>query len=182
MEDSLGSSTPAGSPAPSPADASSLVPGLPSSLASAGSSPPACCARLQGGICKPKVYTDGIVQYSSLFTSTSAPQFLEEALSSKAWKDAMDAEYDALIRNKTWHLVPPRKGTNIIDCKWVYKTKLKYAGSLDRYKARLVAKGFRQQYGIDYEDTFSPVVNMANIILILSVVVSRGWSLRQLDV
>jgi histone deacetylase 1/2 len=94
----------------------------------------------------------------------------------------MDAEYNALIDNKTWHLVPPKRGINVIDCKWVYKVKRKSDGSLDRYKARLVAKGFRQRYGIDYEDTFSPVVKPATIRTILSVVVSRGWSLRQLDV
>jgi hypothetical protein len=67
----------------------------------------------------------------------------------------MDVEYDALMKNKTWHLVPPRKGTNVIDCKWVLKVKYKADGSLDKYKGRLVAKGFKQRYGIDYEDTFS---------------------------
>jgi hypothetical protein len=53
---------------------------------------------------------------------------------------------------------------------------------IDRHKARLVAKGFKQRYGIDYKDTFILVVKAANIRLILSIVVSRGWSLRQLDV
>jgi hypothetical protein len=53
---------------------------------------------------------------------------------------------------------------------------------LDRYKACLVAKGFKQRYGVDYEDIFSPVVKASTIRVILSVVVSRGWSLRQLDV
>jgi histone deacetylase 1/2 len=94
----------------------------------------------------------------------------------------MDVEYMALMRNKTWHLVPPEKGRNLIDSKWVYKIKRKSDGSLDRYKARLVAKGFKQRYGIDYEDTFSPVVKPATIRIVLSIAVSRGWSLRQLDV
>ena len=85
-------------------------------------------------------------------------------------------------KNKTWHLVPPHQGSNVIDCKWVYKVKKKADGSIDRYKACLVAKGFKQRYGIDYEDTFSPVVKAATIRLILSIAVSRGWSLRQLDV
>jgi hypothetical protein len=68
----------------------------------------------------------------------------------------MDLEYDALMKNKTWHLVPLMKGRNVVGCKWVYKIKRKQDGSLDRYKARLVAKGFKQRYGIDYEDTFRP--------------------------
>jgi len=137
--------------------------------------------RLQAGVRKPKVYTDGTVRYGC-FTASGEPQTLDEAMHNSDWKSAMDAEYDALIKNKTWHLVPPRKGVNIIDCKWVYKVKHKADGSLDRYKARLVAKGFKQRYGVDYEDTFSPVVKHATIRTILSVAVSRGWCLRQLDV
>src|SRR6185437_2583407 len=74
------------------------------------------------------------------------------------------------------------KGKNLIDCKWVYKVKRKSDGTIDRYKVRLVAKGFKQRYGIDYEDTFSPVVKASTIRIILSLAVSRGWSLRQLDV
>jgi hypothetical protein len=93
----------------------------------------------------------------------------------------MDIEFDALVKNKTWRLVPPMKGRNIVGCKWVYKIKRKQDGSLDRYKARLVAKDFKQRYGIDYDDTFSPVVKMATIRIILSILVSKGWSLRQLD-
>jgi histone deacetylase 1/2 len=94
----------------------------------------------------------------------------------------MDEEFGALIKNKTWHLVPSRQGKNIIDCRWIYKVKHKADGTVDRYKARLVAKGFKQRYGIDYEDTFSPVVKIATVRLVLSISVSRGWSLRQLDV
>lgn len=137
--------------------------------------------RLQSGIRKEKHYTDGTVKYSFL-TSIGEPQNLSEALEDNNWKQAMDAEYDALMKNKTWHLVPPQKGCNIIDCKWVYKIKQKQDGSLDRYKARLVAKGFKQRYGIDYEDTFSPVVKAATIRVVLSIDVSRGWTIRQLDV
>ena len=107
---------------------------------------------------------------------------MDDALGDQKWKKAMDEEYTALMRNKTWHLVPNRKGKNIIDCKWVYRIKKKADGSIDRYKARLVAKGFKQRYGIDYEDTFSHVVKAATIRLVLAIAVSRGWSLRQLDI
>jgi histone deacetylase 1/2 len=94
----------------------------------------------------------------------------------------MQDEYDALLRNHTWHLVPYKKGANLIDCKWVFKIKRKSDGTIDRYKGRLVAKGYKQRYGLDYEDTFSPVVKIATIRLVLSIAVSRAWPMRQLDV
>lgn len=123
-----------------------------------------------------------MVQLNGCFTSSGEPHNLTEAFNNKNWKEVMDAEYLALMKNKTWHLVPSKQGKNVIDCKWVYKIKRKADGSLDRYKARLVAKGFKQRYGIYYEDTFSPVVKDVTIRTVLSIVVSRGWSLRQLDV
>ena len=123
--------------------------------------------RSQSGITKDKVYTDGTIRYDktkrAFFTSTSEPTHLHDALAHKDWKKAMDKEYDALMKNKTWHLVPPKKDNNVIDCKWVYKIKRKADGSVDRYKARLVAKGFKQRFGIDYEDTFSPVIKATTI-------------------
>jgi hypothetical protein len=94
----------------------------------------------------------------------------------------MNDEYQALMDNKTWHLVPPSSTRKIIDCKWVFRIKKNADGTIDRYKARLVAKGFKQRHCIDYEETFSPVVKSATIRLVLTIVVSRGWSLRQLDV
>jgi hypothetical protein len=66
---------------------------------------------------------------------------------------------------------------NIIDCNWIYKIKMKSDGSIHRYKARLVAIGFKQRYEIDYEDTFSLVVKTAIVHIVLSITVSRGWSL-----
>ena len=81
-----------------------------------------------------------------------------------------------------WHLIPPHPGLNVIDCKWVFKIKQKPDGSIDRYKACLVAKGFKQQYGVDYDDTFSPVVKPTTIRLLLSLAVPRGWVIRQIDI
>jgi histone deacetylase 1/2 len=136
--------------------------------------------RLQKGIRQPKQYTNGTICYG-LFTSTGEPSTLSEALEDDRWCKAMQEEYNALMENKTWHLVPSSPKRNVIDCKWVYRVKKNADGSIDRYKACLVAKGFKQRYGIDYEYTFSPVVKAATIRLVLAVAISRGWSLRQLD-
>jgi histone deacetylase 1/2 len=137
--------------------------------------------RLQNKIQKPVKLFDGMIRYANL-CETGEPENTAEAFEHSNWKKAMHEEYSALMRNNTWHLVPAKQGKNIIDCKWVYKIKRRSDGTIDRYKARLVAKGFKQRYGIDYEDTFSPVVKIATIRLVLSIAVSRGWALRQLDV
>ena len=79
-------------------------------------------------------------------------------------------------------MVPLTSGKNVVGCKWVFKIKKNSDGSLARYKAGLVAKGYLQQYGLDYEETFSPVVKSTTVKIILALAVQFGWSLRQLDV
>jgi hypothetical protein len=117
---------------------------------------------LQHGIHKPKVYTDETVHYG-FFAAFGEPQNHHEALSDQRWKNSMDGELGALLKNQTWHLVPPKPRVNVIDCKWAYKIKHKFDGSIDKYMTRLVAKGFKQCYVIDYEDMFSPVIKAATI-------------------
>jgi hypothetical protein len=138
--------------------------------------------RLKHNIRQPKKQTDGTVTYSMVRSSISEPNSYVVALKDPLWRQELDAEICALLKNDTWHLVPPRAGLNIIDCKWVFKIKQKSYGSVDRYKARLVAKGFKQQYGVDYDATFSPVVKPTTIRLLLSLAVSRGWVIRQIDI
>ena len=113
---------------------------------------------------------------------TAEPRHFQAALGIPHWRAAMEQEFQALLKNDTWQLVPPVSGVNIIDSKWVFKVKRHADGSIERYKARLVAKGFKQRYGLDYEDTFSPVIKPTTIRLLLSLAVTRGWFLRQLDV
>jgi histone deacetylase 1/2 len=133
--------------------------------------------RLQSGIVRPKTFTDGTIRYG-MYSSTGEPSDLNEALADPKWKRAMEEEYNALIKNKTWHLVPARKNMNTIDCRWVFKVKRKADGTIDRYKGRLVAKGYKQRYGIDYEDTFSPIVKIATVRAVLSIAISKGWCMR----
>uniref|UniRef100_A0A8R7QVF4 Reverse transcriptase Ty1/copia-type domain-containing protein n=1 Tax=Triticum urartu TaxID=4572 RepID=A0A8R7QVF4_TRIUA len=107
---------------------------------------------------------------------------MSAALSDPSWAATMHEEFQALQRNHTLHLVPPAPGCNLIDCKWVFRVKHRADGTVECHKARLVVKVFKQRYGVDYEDTFRPVVKSATIHLVLSLAVSRGWTLRQLDV
>lgn len=87
----------------------------------------------------------------------------------------MKLEFEALMNNKTWELVPPSSSQNVVDCKWLYRIKTKSDGSVDRYKARLVAKGFTQRPGVDYHSTFIPVVKPVTVRLILSLAVQHNW-------
>ena len=145
--------------------------------------------RLQKGIRQPLQRKDGTITWNSVSSSnptmlTTKPSDFCIALSSPHWGAAMEAEFTALQHNKTWWLVPlpPRSGVNIIDCKWVFKIKRKADGSIDRYKARVVAKGFKQRYELNYEDTFNPAVKPTTIRLLLSMALTHGWHLRQLDI
>ena len=72
----------------------------------------------------------------------------------------MNAEMEALEKNKTWELVDLIARKRLVGCKWVYTIKYKVDGLLKRYKARLVAKGNTQTYGVDYGETFVPIAKM----------------------
>ena len=127
---------------------------------------PRMITRLMSGITKKKVILN--------LTVVTEPYTLNQALKDLHWTRAMDQEIAALHHNHTWDLVAKPSDVNIIGCKWVYKLKHK--------PDRLVAKGYHQTLGLDYFETFSPVVKVATICIILTIALSSKWKVRQLDV
>jgi hypothetical protein len=113
------------------------------------------------------------------------PVSYEAAMSSpqkSQWEQALKEEYTSLTKNETWTLTELPKGRRPIQCKWVYKTKYKSDGTIDQYKARLVAKGFTQSKGIDYQETYAPVVRYETARMFLSIIAVEDYELVQFDV
>ncbi|GKE86384.1 ribonuclease H-like domain-containing protein, partial [Tanacetum coccineum] len=115
-------------------------------------------------------------------TTSPIPRSHLHAIRDPNWHKAMVDEYNALISNGMWALVPHPANANIVRSMWLFKHKFNANGSLSRYKARLVANGRSQQQGIDCDETFSPVVKPATIRIVLSLAVTRDWPIHQLDV
>jgi hypothetical protein len=116
---------------------------------------------------------------------TREPQSLTEALSgdsSKEWKDAIESEYASLLKNDTWTLTPLPPNRKAIGNKWIFKIKHNADGSIQRYKARLVVKGFLQTQGVDFNETFAPVVKFTSIRCLLAIGTILDLEIHQMDV
>ena len=135
----------------------------------------------QNNIFKPKQ----ILNLSATTPSSNEsfePTTVSQALKIPHWRQTMSEEFDALVHNSTWTRVPHNPTQNIVGCKWIFHIKRNPDGSIMRYKARLVAKDFHQRLEIDFSDTFSLVVKLTTIQILLHLAVTYGWALRQLDV
>ncbi|KAJ9542807.1 hypothetical protein OSB04_029313 [Centaurea solstitialis] len=116
------------------------------------------------------------------FISENEPKEIDDALRDPAWVSAMQEELEEFIRNNVWLLVPrPRKRT-IIGSKWIFRNKLDEIGTIIRNKARLVAQGYRQEEGIDYDDTFAPVARLEAIRLFLAFAAHMNFKVFQMDI
>jgi hypothetical protein len=104
------------------------------------------------------------------------------ALADPNWRDAVTEEFSGLQANNTWTMVSHPPGVNIVTHKWVFHHNFHADGSLDRFKARWMLHSFTQQTGIDFGETFSPVVKHATIRTVLSLGLPRHWPIHQLDV
>ncbi|GKB23181.1 putative RNA-directed DNA polymerase, partial [Tanacetum coccineum] len=127
---------------------------------------------------------ESLTAYEEHNSSTEGvePKTYLEASQHKHWVDAMNAKMDDLYRNNTWDIVDLPVGRKAIGSKWVWKIKYKSDGEIERYKARLVASGFNQREGIDFDETFSPVVKIVTGRCLINLDVQSGWSLFQMDI
>lgn len=94
----------------------------------------------------------------------------------------MIEEYESIMKNDIWDIVPRLKGRSVVTSKWLYKIKHGADGSIKKYKARFVACGFTQREGEDYDDIFALVARYTTIRSIVALAASQGWTLHQMDV
>ncbi|KAE8885345.1 hypothetical protein PF007_g10650 [Phytophthora fragariae] len=117
------------------------------------------------------------------------PMTVRQTLASEhawEWRAAMDAEYESLMKNLTWELVPRPKSTknkrvNILTSVWVLVVKRDEKGVIQRFKARLAVRGFLQKFGIDYLTTYSPVVRIESVRLVMILALMQGLDCRHVD-
>ncbi|KAM0994541.1 hypothetical protein EV2_010368 [Malus domestica] len=122
----------------------------------------------------------GGFSFLSEIVDASEPSSFRKAATLPQWQAAMQEEYDSLRAQGTWILVPPPENRAFVGNKWVYMVKKNLDRNIAQYKARLVAQGFSQELGIDYLDTFSPVVRHTTVRMILALAAIKHWDLRQL--
>lgn len=132
---------------------------------------------------KPKIDKDFV--YMSIEDNTTTPQDAQEALTSnehEKWKRAMEEERASLKKNKTWELVNQPANKKILKTRWVFKKKYNDHDNSIEYKARLVVKGCAQIAGIDYEETYSPVVKYSTIRYLLALAARDDLDIDHMDV
>ncbi|KAJ9546972.1 hypothetical protein OSB04_019515 [Centaurea solstitialis] len=118
----------------------------------------------------------------SVFLSDTEPTRVSYALQDSDWVTAVQEELNQFFALKVWRLVKKPLDKSIIDTKWLFKNKKDEHGTVVRNKARLVAKGYRQQEGIDYDQTFAPVARFEAIRMFLAYVAYKDFTVFQMDV
>ncbi|WVZ88247.1 hypothetical protein U9M48_034790 [Paspalum notatum var. saurae] len=122
--------------------------------------------------------TSSIAPGASQIPGDPTSSTIEPAHASASASDASPAPSPAVFR----YASPDITRANVILGKWIFRHKLNLDGTLARYKARWVVRGFNQEHGIDYDETFSPVIKPATIRVVLSIATSASWPIHQLDV
>ena len=91
-------------------------------------------------------------------------------------------EYNSIMKNGVWEIVPRPEGKSVVTSKWLYKIKHVANGNIKKYKARFVAHWFSQVEGVDYDETFALVAHYTSIISLLYIVAKMDWKIHQMDV
>ena len=99
-----------------------------------------------------------------------------------AWQDAIDGELNSITNKNTYTLVDRPPNANVIGTRWVLSKKFDADGHLVKHKARLVAQGYTQEFGVDYSQTYLPVVNAASLRLLLAISANKGYAVDSLDI
>jgi len=102
------------------------------------------------------------------------PPSFEEATKLQVWKDAMLEEYNSILSNGVWEVIPRPQGKSVVTSKWIYKVKFSADGSIEKCKARFVARGFSQKEGISYDETFAPIARYNSIRVTISLASTLG--------
>lgn len=111
----------------------------------------------------------------------SEPSSFEEVVQQLVWVDAMVEEYNSIVQNCVWDVVPRPQDKLVVSSRWLDKVKQVANGSVEKHTARFVAHGFSQVKGIDYDETFAPVARYSSIIFILALSTQMGWKIHQMD-
>ena len=118
----------------------------------------------------------------SAFVSMVEPSNIQQALEDPEWIIAMQEELSQFQINEVWSLVPKPKNAKVIGTKWIFKNKSDEFGNVLRNKARLVAHGYKQEIGIDFDDSFAPVARLESIRMLLAFACHKNFILYQMDV
>ncbi|GJW29010.1 retrovirus-related pol polyprotein from transposon TNT 1-94 [Tanacetum coccineum] len=126
--------------------------------------------------------TDSEVCMYALTVSTIEPKNIKEAMADHSWIESMQDELNQFERLQVWELVPRPQGKNIIALKWLWKNKCDAENIVVRNKTRLVAKGYRQEEGIDFEESFSPVARLEAVQMFIAYAAHKNITIFQMDV
>ena len=128
---------------------------------------------------RPHRYGCYVALMSSLLDSESSTY--DEASRHLCWRDVM-TEYDSIMQNDVWEIIPRLEGKSVVTSKWIFKIKHATNGSIQKYKARFVARGFSQREGVDYDETFALVARFTSIHTIIALASTMRWRLYQMNV
>eukprot|EP00253_Pinus_taeda_P030149 PITA_30149 len=134
--------------------------------------------------CRQRQSPDRYTRYMALMRRcvVTEPSSFEEAVEDPPWVYAMVEEYDSIVRNSAWDIIPRSEGKSVVGLRWIYKFKQAVDGSVEKYKEIFISRGFSQIKGIDYEDTFAPIARCSSIRTILSLSVQMGCHIHRMDV